>query len=355
MNIYVLNQSFEIIAIIDEYESVIWTTRYFTYGDFELYLSADNNLMDLLQIGNYLVRDKDVNGAIYQNVMIIRNLEITTDAEDGDHLIVTGYDLKSILNRRIIPEQTNLYGNVDALMQNLVYTEIINPSIAARQIGNFTAGVNKIQTVYTMRQQITGKNLGEIMTKICTAYGYGYDVYIDNGNFVFYVYEGADRSYNQNVNPYVVFSDNYGNLLSSDYVINNDNFANVAVVAGEGEGLDRKKVTVGDASGLERYEVWIDSRNTSSDDGTISEDEYLELLAQEGVESLSEMETTTTFSGEIDDSTNYTINVDYFLGDIVQIENDYGIQATTRIIEIIESEDDTGSSVIPTFAEMEVQ
>lgn len=355
MNIYVLNQSFETIAIIDEYESIIWTTRYFTYGDFELYLSAENNLMDLLQIGNYLVRDKDINGAIYQNVMIIRNVEITTDAEDGDHLIVTGYDLKSILNRRIIPEQTNLYGNVDALLQNLVYTEIINPSIAARQISNFTAGVNKIQTVYTMRQQITGKNLGEIMAKICTAYGYGYDVYIDNGNFVFYVYEGADRSYNQNVNPYVVFSDNYGNLLSSDYVINNDNFANVAVVAGEGEGLDRKKVTVGDASGLERYEVWIDSRNTSSDDGTISEDEYLELLAQEGVESLSEMETTTTFSGEIDDSTNYTINVDYFLGDIVQIENDYGIQATTRIIEIIESEDDTGSSVIPTFAEMEVQ
>lgn len=355
MNIYVLDQSFEIIAIIDEYESIIWTTRYFTYGDFELYLSAENDLMNLLQIGNYLVRDKDVNGAIYQNVMIIRNVEITTDAEDGDHLIVTGYDLKSILNRRIIPEQTNLYGNVDALLQNLVYTEIINPSIAARQISNFTAGVNKIQTVYTMRQQITGKNLGEIMAKICTAYGYGYDVYIDNGNFVFYVYEGADRSYNQNVNPYVVFSDNYGNLLSSDYVINNDNFANVAVVAGEGEGLDRKKVTVGDASGLERYEVWIDSRNTSSDDGTISEDEYLELLAQEGVESLSEMETTTTFSGEIDDSTNYTINVDYFLGDIVQIENDYGIQATTRIIEIIESEDDTGSSVIPTFAEMEVQ
>lgn len=355
MNIYVLNQSFEIIAIIDEYESIIWTTRYFTYGDFELYLSAENDLMDLLQIGNYLVRDKDVNGAIYQNVMIIRNVEITTDAEDGDHLIVTGYDLKSILNRRIIPEQTNLYGNVDALLQNLVYTEIINPSIAARQISNFTAGVNKIQTVYTMRQQITGKNLGEIMAKICTAYGYGYNVYIDNGNFVFYVYEGADRSYNQNVNPYVVFSDNYGNLLSSDYVINNDNFANVAVVAGEGEGLDRKKVTVGDASGLERYEVWIDSKNTSSDDGTISEDEYLELLAQEGVESLSEMETTTTFSGEIDDSTNYTINVDYFLGDIVQIENDYGIQATTRIIEIIESEDDTGSSVIPTFAEMEVQ
>lgn len=355
MNIYVLNQSFEIIAIIDEYESVIWTTRYFTYGDFELYLSADNDLMDLLQIGNYLVRDKDVNGAIYQNVMIIRNLEITTDAEDGDHLIVTGHDLKSILNRRIIPEQTNLYGNVDALMQNLVYTEIINPSIAARQIGNFRAGINKIQTVYTMRQQITGKNLGEIMTKISTAYGYGYDVYIDNGNFVFYVYEGVDRSYNQNVNPYVVFSDNYGNLLSSDYVINNDNFANVAVVAGEGEGTARKKVTVGDVSGLERYEVWIDSRNTSSDDGTISEDEYLELLTQEGVESLSEMETTTTFSGEIDDSTNYTINVDYFLGDIVQIENDYGIQATTRIVEIIESEDDTGSSVIPTFAEMEVQ
>lgn len=355
MNIYVLNKSFEMINVIDEYESIIWTPRYFTYGDFELYLSADVSLLLGLQVGYYLVREQDIDGNTYKNVMIIRNLEISTDAENGNHLTVTGYCLKSLLSRRIVVNQTTLSGDVVSCIQQLINENIINPTNNARKINNFILGNNYVINTYTMKQQITGKNLEESISKICMTYGYGYDVYISNGNFVFYVYEGADRSYNQTTNPCVVFSPEYDNLLSSDYIVNNDNFANAAVVAGEGEGTARKKVTVGTATGLDRYEVWIDSRNTSSNNGEISDAEYTELLTEEGVESLSEMVTTTTFSGEIDSTINYVINQDYFLGDIVQVENDYGILATTRITEIIESEDDTGSSIIPTFAEMEVQ
>lgn len=355
MNIYVLNESFEIVGIIDEYISCIWTTRYFTYGDFELYVSADEELIDLLQTNRYLVRENDIDEAGYHNVMIVQNREITTDVENGDHLIITGYCLKSILNRRIIPNQTVLNGEVVSCIQQLINENIINPENNSRKVNNFILGNNDIINTYTMKQQITGKNLGEAITDICTTYGYGYDVHIKDGNFVFTIYEGADRSYDQVVNPYVVISSQYDNLLSSDYKVNTDNFANVAVVAGEGEGTARKKVTIGDASGLSRYEIWVDSRNTSTNDGEISDEEYTELLIQEGEEKLSELQPTTSFSGEIDSTINYVFNQDYFLGDIVQVENDYGIRAKTRIIEIIESEDDTGSSIIPTFSEMEVQ
>lgn len=355
MNVYVLNSDLEIINVIDEYESIIWTTRYFTYGNFELYLSADTNLLEILQVDNYLVREQDIAENTYKNVMIIRNLEITTDAEEGDHLRVTGYGLKSILNRRIIPNQTNLSGTVASCLQALINQNIISPSVSARQISNFTLGVNDIINSYSMKQQITGKNLGESITNICTTYGYGYDVYIEGNNFVFYIYEGADRSYDQTENPYVVFSSEFGNLLSSDYQINNDNYANVATVAGEGEGTARKKVTVGTASGLGRYEVWIDARNASTNNGEITDQEYMAMLEEDGIEQLSEMVQTTAFSGNIEGSTTYVINQDYFLGDIVQVENDYGIQAKTRIIEIIDSEDENGNQIIPTFSEMEVQ
>lgn len=355
MNIYVLNQLFNVIGIIDEYISVIWTTKYFTYGDFELYVSADTDLLELLQTGNYLVREKDITSNGYHNVMIVQDREITTDVENGDHLIITGYCLKSILNRRIIPNQTVLNGEVVSCIQQLINENIINPENNSRSINNFILGNNSIINTYTMKQQITGKNLGEAITDICTTYGYGYDVYINNGNFVFYVYEGANRSYGQTTNPYVVISSQYDNLLSSDYQVKMDDFANVAVVAGEGEGTARKKITVGTAQGLERYEVWVDSRNTSSNDGEITEEEYDELLTEEGVEKLSELQPTTSFSGEIDSTINYVFNRDYFLGDIVQIENDYEVQAKTRIIEVIESEDENGSKIIPTFSEMEVQ
>ena len=40
MDLYILNKNFEKIGLIDTYESVIWTTRYYTYGDFELYIPA---------------------------------------------------------------------------------------------------------------------------------------------------------------------------------------------------------------------------------------------------------------------------------------------------------------------------
>ena len=47
-------------------------------------------------------------------------------------------------------------------------------------------------------------------------------------------------------------------------------------------------------------------------------------------------------------------NMSYNLGDIVQIENEYGIQATVRILEIIDCEDESGYSTVPTFSTWEV-
>lgn len=355
MNIYVLDTSFKVIDVIDEYISVIWTRRYFSYGDFELYLMASENNLDILTAGNYLVREQDiVSQSEFHNVMIISNRDIKTDVENGDNIIVTGYSLKSILKRRIISEQTTLSGMVENCITQLLIENLINPSVAERQISNFRLGTNMIINSNTMQRQITGDNLSEAITEICMTYGYGYDVYISNGNFVFYIYEGADRSYDQSANPYIIFSTEFDNLITSDYVQNNDNYANAAVVAGEGEGDERKKVTVGTASGLNRYEVWIDARNSSSNDGEISESDYLNMLRQEGVEELSELTTTTSFEGEVDDTTNFVIGKDYFLGDCVQVENDYGISAKTRIIEVIESEDENGADIIPTFSEMEV-
>lgn len=40
MDLYVLNKNLETTGVIDAYESLIWTPRYYTYGDFELYLPA---------------------------------------------------------------------------------------------------------------------------------------------------------------------------------------------------------------------------------------------------------------------------------------------------------------------------
>ena len=355
MDIYVFNKQYTPIAVIDSFVSIIWTTRYFTNGDFELYLQAKEGLLDILQEGFYLVREQDMDdNGVMKNVMIIESREVVTDAEDGDNLIITGKCLKSLLKRRVVSEQTVLQGTVLNCLKQLVNECIINPTVAARQISNFAFGTDTFTDTTKMKKQVTGTNLAEVFEEICTAYGIGYDIYLNAGTFYLYFYKGVDRSYDQNLIPHVVVSESFDNLLSSDYKQSKEDFANVAYVAGEGEGNARKKKMVGTATGLDRYEVWVDARNASSNEGEISDAEYMAMLQADGEEQLAEMNVTTMLSGEIINGVSFQINEDYFLGDIIQFENNYGISAATRIIEVIYNEDETGVNVIPTFAEMEV-
>lgn len=353
MNIYVLDTSFEVIGVIDDYTSVIWTTRYTTPGDFELYLAADSRNIRLLAIDNYLVREQDFWDGKAQNVMVIRNLNLTTDAENGDNLIATGTDLKGILKRRVINGQTLLSGSVTACIRQLINDHIVSPTDTDRAVSGFRIGADDIINTHSMQAQITGANLADAVAEICERFGYGYNVSIDNG-FVFNIFEGIDRSLDQSENPRVIFSSEFDNLISSTYDFNSSEYCTTAYVAGEGEGVDRKIAeTGGDVTGLDRYEVWVDARNASSNEGEVSEADYLAMLEQQGTEEIAARAVTTSFEGEIDDTVNYSVNKDYFLGDKVQIANDYGITSSARIVELIEAEDETGVSIIPTFSKME--
>ena len=60
MNIHVLDREFNLVGIIDAYSSVIWTTAYYDVGDFELYLDASTESVELLKKDYYLVRGQDI-------------------------------------------------------------------------------------------------------------------------------------------------------------------------------------------------------------------------------------------------------------------------------------------------------
>ena len=354
MDIYVLNKNFQVVRVIDEYISVIWTSRYYTYGDFELYLGANKDILNDLKYGYYLVRDKDMTNTEYHNVMIIMNREMVTDSENGDKIIITGQCLKSILNRRVFTQ--TIFTDVNTLEADLLWLVMHNfkyPTDTDRTI-DISLGMNRLRNTYNPSFQMTGKTVGEAYYELCQTYGYGYDIYIKNGAFFIELYEGEDRSYSQSTNPYVTFSPEFDNLISCDYKEMREDYANVAYVAGEGEGAQRKIEEVGTKTGLDRIEIWVDARNASSNDGEISDTEYRKQLRQDGRDALAEHKAMATFEGNILNAVNYELGVDYFLGDIVQIENSYDLSVHARIIEVIESEDETGKQIIPTFSEMEV-
>ena len=86
----------------------------------------------------------------------------------------------------------------------------------------------------------------------------------------------------------------------------------------------------------------MDARDISSNGGEISENDYYDMLATRGGEKLAERQIVKAFSGNIEPQTTYQYKKDYNLGDIVSVDNGYGVTATPRIIEIIECWDDTG-------------
>lgn len=262
MDLYVLDRNLVAIKLVDTYSSMIWTDRFNEAGDFELCMAMDPTVLDYIKQDYYLWRQDS------EHSMIIEKLLIETDAEEGNRITVTGRSLESILDRRIIWGLVNLTGNFQEAIKTLLNDCIINPAKAERKIDNFIfeASDDPQITSLTIETQYTGDNLYDVISSLCAERGVGFKVTLNaQGQFVFKLYAGADRSYNQFDNPYVIFSPNFDNIVSSNYVESRSSLKNVTLVGGEGEGSERRYTAVGDTSGLDRRELFTDARDISSD------------------------------------------------------------------------------------------
>lgn len=350
MDLTILNTNLVAESIMDTYNSLIWTDRYNEYGDFELYIPMSKSFLDLIKQDYYLQTRHS------EHVMIIEKLLISSDIEDGKSLTVTGRSLESLLDRRIIWGQKTISGNLQNGIKTLLDECIISPSSNDRKISNFIfeASTDPAITNLTIEAQFTGDNLYEAIKNICIERNIGFKVTLnDSKQFVFKLYAGTDRSYDQVTNPYVVFSPNFDNLISSNYIESKSAMKNVTLVGGEGEGSNRIYASVGSGTGLNRRELFTDARDITSDVGdgvVLTDEEYTAQLKQRGNEKLSENAEIISFEGQAETTTMFKYGEDFFNGDIVQIANEYGHEAKARILEIITSENKEGTSVYPTFS-----
>lgn len=345
MNIYVLNTNYETVAVIDCFKSLIWTKRYYTCGDFELYVPADENLLPYLQNDYILIRDDD------DSAMIIEQLEIQTDTENGDFYIVSGRSIESVLARRVVLWQTviNTADVVQGLKQLIVTHTGNGDASNYRAIPGLEID-DSLTVSETLMTQITGDVLLDAVSSICTRFGIGMKMVLSGSTLTLSFYEGSEVD--------VVFSPEFDNMINSKYLRDYSNLANYAQVAGEGEGTSRITAVVGvtpTPSGFALRELYVDARDLSTNNGEITNQNYLQFLAERGWEKLAEHDVVQTFEAEIDPNASFVYKVDYNLGDIVTVTNEYGVTAKPRIVEIIESWDDTGYKAIPTFDALEVQ
>ena len=391
MEIYVLDRLYNQVGIVDGFTSFLWVKRYVQFGDCEIYISATRENIDLLKRGNFIIRSDD-------NDMICRinSVELETNPETGDYLIVKGEDCRAILNQRIVWKQTTFKGQAGTFIARLLDQNIIDPTNRVRAIHNFNRRAWS-GFVDNIDIQTTYDPVGDKIIEVCQMFNYGSKVMWENDEFVFDLYKGTDRSYGQDLNPYVVFSPNFENLISTRYTMDSTGYYSIALVGGVGEGNNRLSATalIGDYVGIDRYEMFVDANDVSNEmtyedlialypDGTIATESntvyysvngvkiatldsaskptqavletapYNEMLSERGREKLAETGIVVTFDGEVEPNESFVYGKDYFLGDIVTVMNEYGIEANARITEVIESFDETGHSIIPTFEYIEV-
>lgn len=338
----ILNTSCERIAEADDFISFIWTQRFYSPGDFELCL--DIRYANIIQKGFYIMRKGDLHAGIVEKIQFKR-------MEDSQEMIiVSGRMLTAILARRVISQQTQLEGNIISAIHLIINENAVNPSDSGRTISGIMLSNTSIAQT-EINSQYTGENLLDTISSLCETYGVGFDGFFDDQfRFNFLTYDGVDRSYGQNVNPYVVFSEQYDNLLNCEFEADYTQYSTDVLVGGEGEGINRTFVWSAKDSqtGLNRYEKYLDASNAVSNDNIITQETYEKQLQGLGLEEITEF--TEAFQGEVDFSgVNY--GVDLNVGDIVTIENTrWGMRLNTRLIEVIESVGEDGAyTIVPTF------
>lgn len=358
----VRDTSLKLIGIIDTAKSIIWEAEYYGSGAFEVYTPITDQTRELLQIGYYITRRNEKNAAIIESV------DYNDSAQDGAVIIARGRMAKSILDRRLVYQlngnQINpvrISGNLATAVQGVVRTHAGTDAGSVRNMGvviGSNGGITKTITADTelgeeSTRQSSYKELLLFTDSVLHEYECGSLMRIDNQQLIYDLYEGADRSVGNTAgNTPLIFSQDFENLLTAEYIVDTTALKNFGLIGGEGEGLARFFTTYQqtEATGLARREVFVDASSIPRkyQDGETEKEytpaQYTTMLVGQAQTDLKELVTTETFTGEINLTRSpYRYGVDFWLGDLVTIQdNRLGLYITVRILKATEAQDENG-------------
>ena len=301
MDIYLLNDSFEIIRIIDDFSSLIWHRRYYEPGNFELH--CVHTLFP------------DVAGAWYiyrpdrQEIGVIESYSLSTPTCSAK-----GRFLECLAEDKIIFPTKKYSGKTqEFIARDLVASFLPNIRLA-------TANDPQIGSAITA--QVTGKNLMEYLYEQLAAVeaSFSLNCNLATKAVTFRVWQGADRTAS------AIFSQEWDNLKSFSYQYAGKDIKNYALVAGAGEGAARKNAEVDNSQGVRRREIFVDARDMQQDENE-SDSDYTERLRQRGREKLAQYGAVENCECEADTQSSLTYREDFDLGDVCTIKDD-----THRII-----------------------
>ena len=323
MELWVLDESFNTVMIISQF-NISWTKRWYDIGEFYLsiidtYSETTAGILNPTKVRYIFRRDSNYIGRI-DNIIY----------EDG-LININGKFLENMLNFRTDYDYVNYRGT----LEDVAFQIVNNNSIINKPIAYLVLGENKNKGSY-INASIFGKKIGEYLYTLSDIYENSYNIKYDplQHKIVFNVLWGLDRTQQQTINEWCLFGQQWGNVYSESYETNTD-YANYAIVLGEGEGVSRKKLIIDlRKSDEELREILVDARDLQSND--LTNEEYEDKLRQRGLQQLAEQGLFENMLANV----RISPNMPYSLGDVVSVRHTRtGFVFNMRITEEIESTD----------------
>lgn len=362
MDLVTLNANNQPEKLVENYDSLIWTERFNTVGDFQLTAGDIATFMTVLAEGTRVsIRESNI-------AMVTETHEIVRKKNTPEQIIIKGRAFESVLDRRVvvpavaanaadwlinakIPSDVAWY-----IMTQICVTGILdaNDIIPAAMI-QFTSpsdyltnsGPTRTFSVPKGNLLATVLNLLQATAKADGSTSPATPVLLPKGirairpnsagtAIAIELYFGTDRSA-------TVYFDATRDLLDDgSYLFSKVGSATTAYIIGASNAAKLNK-TASAATGLDRRVILVD--------GIQSGETSAGILQQQGELSLAEAIETVVFDGSINqDLSTYKYGVDYFLGDTVKLVGDYGMTKMAVVTEYIRSEDATGTKSYPTLA-----
>ncbi|WP_249365246.1 siphovirus ReqiPepy6 Gp37-like family protein [Cytobacillus citreus] len=357
-SIRILSPSMEMLGEIDNYESLMFTRSWHGIGDFDMRINRYKNHTEHLQEGNLILVGAQMNKVF---MILHQEIELDDNGKETENWLIKGFHLKAVISEKITvpPSHTshdNKSGSSEEVMKHYVNNNAVNPVDVNRKRLEVTLAPNQHRGA-NISWQSRFKNLAEEIAEISLITGLGWTVNLDleNKKWVFDVLEGRDLTADQDILPPVIFSPQFESIQSMQYVKSKLNYRNVAYVAGQGEGVKRRVIIVGDATGALRREVFIDARDVAEeteDDPPKQrpEKDIIRDLTNRGNQKLQEFLQEEYLEGQILTHSTFVYEEDYDLGDIVTVQNvDWGVTLNARITEIKEIYEANGFRIEAVF------
>lgn len=336
MELYIYNSDRELAGIVESFEYLRWTRRYSQCGSFELKAIATPENTALLQEGNLIWKNDD------EEAGIIEHLELSQT--EKEIITASGRFATSFLARRIVWQTEKLSGDLSSCVEQLLNNNLISPTDTVRKIDGITFSSPNLSV--PVSTQISYRNLMDAVTELCGASEVGVKTVFTPASRIFAVtlYKGAVSQ--------AVFSKEYENLTEQSYTESATDYANTALIGGEGEGAGRTFAAITSGSGENRREIFVDAKDLQAADfGT----DYTDALIFRGQSKLSEQAIRYSFDTSVNPHGNLTYKTDFDLGQTVQvISKAWGVSMTTRITEVEETYDADGLSISVVFGKAEM-